>query len=425
MDSCLNTTKNKIIKSRAITLEQITVFIIGIYLYFETVCPHTIFCQIMMVAVVALCFIEIIKFNNSGLVFYVKLNPLIVCYGLFIIYQIILCLVGKAENIQATLDDVKTMFYSFIVLLFVYSFLYRKTDLFTFEKLFVIVGVLSVLTVIYLCRDDLGSGRMAHTYKEGVSYYFFGLPIAISSNGFATSWALSIYFILNFFKRYKQRCVKCILLLAICILALGIFLTGSRKGFLLLLLCICGHFFISSKFSFSIKLILVALFCLFSYILVMNISFLYKSLGERLESLVKDILGISNSTESSMLSRDRYTMYALDAIRKNPIFGYGSGWFKYRYENVTENDYYETLVSGGIVGFIILYSYVVFAFKSFFKNRKRNKDLLRYSFLLVMILIIMWGSVVVLNRDYLIYLSMYFLCLYKQRNNISVKNINS
>ncbi len=410
---------NKKIDIKSLSISNLTMIILGLYLYLETLCSHSIYSQIMMVVVVLACCLNTIYAVDGKTLFTLKFNPLIACYGLFIIYQVILFAFGVAQNRQATLNDIITMVYSFIVVLFVYSFLYKKVDLIKFEIMFVIVGIISVITVMILCRDSLGTGRMAHVYKEGISYYFLGVPVSISSNSLASIWAISVYFCCKLVKCSKKVLYKIILLFSIILLTVGIALSGSRKGFLFLILCIAGYYFINSNKNVIIKVIIAFIICVCLYQLVLRVPVLYNTLGERLEVLVNNILGLSDIQEGSMTARERYAKYAIEAFNNNKLFGYGSGWFRSQYDNVTENDYYETLVSGGIIGFIIYYSFVLCAVYSFIKIKNKNKEINTYFFLLIIILITMWGSVIVLSRNYLIYLTLYFLCADKKCNRTS------
>ena len=398
------------------TFENLTLVMLGIYFYLEIVCPHSMYSQAMMVVAVLCCFFCLLGKKNNEVVFYFKINPLIVCYGSFIVDQCLLYAFNQVKNPTATLADIRTMIISIIFLVFAYSFLYKKVTLLSFEKMFVAAGIVSVLTVLFLCRDSIGTGRLAHTYQEGVSYYFLGTAVALSSNSLASLWSLSVYFLLYFFNQNRYKLQKLLLLLSILILIFGILLTGSRKGFLILVLCVCGYFFLSGKANVLLKILFIILLAVALYFIVLNVPLFYTTIGERLEILVNNFLGISDSVEGSMFARDRYAALALEAISNNPIFGYGSGWFDSLYGNVTENDYYETLVAGGAIGFIIKYFFVLSALFVFLKYKSSRRAALKYFLLFIIILIIMWGTVIVLSRNYLIYLSIYFLSFDKLKN---------
>lgn len=398
-----------------IGLDKITMVLFGVYLYLEIVCPHSFYSQVSMIAVVGCSFFCLFGRQKNEAVFYIKLNPILICYGLLILYQCCLLLFGVVENVSATVTDIRTMIISFILLLFVYSYLYKRVSLYSFEKLFVLVGFISVLTVLFLCRDTLGEGRLAHTYREGVSYYFLGVPVAISSNGLATIWALSVYILCFFIKNAKSKTAKCVYIAAIIILVIGVALTGSRKGFLVLAVCFCGFILLSGRQNLLLKVIIVAVSILFLYYLMLSVPVFYQTIGERLEILVNSILGLSDDIEGSMQSRNYYAELALEAISDHPILGYGVGWFSEEFGNVTENDYYETLVSGGLLGFIIWYSFIAVAVIRFLNFKNKDITTRKYMILFVIILIVMWGSVIILSRSYLIYLSLIFLCIDKQK----------
>ncbi len=404
------------------SLCSVTLAILGIYLYLEIVTPHSPISQFFMALTVAL---SIATLFDGRLRFRFSLNPLIICYALYILYQYILSFSGVARDPEATNEELTTMLVSLVVFAVVYNiFLYRLT-MEQVKRLIIYVGLFSLLTVLYLCRDTIGVGRLAHVYREGVSYYFLGRAVSVTSNGFAALWAIASYFLLDELKR-RGSLLK---YLALFLFVAGIMLTGSRRGFFILILSICGWIFINTKRNLFLKAIVALVVLIIVYQLMMNVQIFYDTIGERTEIFVNNLLGRSTSVEGSMSARYRYGTYAVAMIKESPLCGYGTGYFESIYGNVTENDYYDKLVAGGAIGFCIYYLFAVVGLGRFLRFYRRGvgmsndrRELLKYLFLMVVLLISMWGAVTVTSRLYLLYLSLFFLYCDKVRLELPNEN---
>lgn len=391
-----------------INMTTIALAFLGIFLYLEIVAPHSRISQIWMVPTVIVTFFVGVFCNSDDFRIKIKINPLIVTYFLFLCYQIVLVLTKESFNSAASISTIITGFICLISLFCSYNFLYNKVPIKKFETMFIVVALLSSLTVLYLCRDTLGQGRMAHVYREGVSYYFLGEPVSITSNGLASLWSIGVYFILNNLKD-KKVFIKIILVMITIILIISIILSGSRKGLLILFLSIFFSAFLNGKKGFLFKLIISLIAILGIYLVVTSVPIFKNIIGERLELLVNNLLFDSEETEGSMYARQYYENNGWNSFYAAKVFGHGVGWFSSEYGNITEIDYLETLVSGGIIGFIIYYSFIPIAIILYF--RKRTNDIVstkKYLFLFFIILLIMTGAVTMFTRQYLLYLSLVF-----------------
>lgn len=309
-----------------------------------------------------------------------------------------------------TLLNIKTMGINFIYLIATYTFMVRSQKQEKIEKILIWSAFISLLIVMIINYDSLLTGRLAHAYGEGaVSYYIFGTPVAIASNKIATYSAIGFYFSLYYFGEKKEK------LYGICIalFGAGIILTGSRKGILMGIMLYCIYSLIygdKHKFINLMKSIVVIAVILF---LIIKLPPLRLIMGERLESLFLDLLGY-DTIEGSISARTRYAAYAVEMIKERKWVGYGLGYFKKLYGNVTENNYYEMLVGGGIIGLIINYIYVPFIFIKVFKTH--TKEILMYLGIFSSMMFIQWGSVIYLDRASLLFSMLIFVVLRKHTN---------
>jgi O-antigen ligase len=148
-------------------------------------------------------------------------------------------------------------------------------------------------------------------------------------------------------------------------------LTGGRKflvlPFVFTLLLLIFRFFQTRKFRLLFYIIFFLLFLITSAWAIMNIPFLYNSIGMRFSGLFDLLRGVSSPSEP-----DYSTIYRLLMIRsgwnwflERPILGYGLNNFQVMFSEVltksyAHNNYIELLVDTGLVGTIIYYSFYIY-----------------------------------------------------------------
>src|SRR5699024_4855189 len=108
------------------------------------------------------------------------------------------------------------------------------------------------------------------------------------------------------------------------------------------------------------------IFLIIVYFLIMNIPTFYDLIGSRVNELVNLALG-RNVEDTSINTRMRLIEIAIDFFIDKPIFGYGLDSFRLigPWWIVADNNYLEILVSSGIIGFLIYYSYVILVLKDY------------------------------------------------------------
>lgn len=374
---------------------------IGIYLFFGNVANYSIYSNLSIILLVGVSAIYIL--NNKK----IYLNIYFLLYVIFMIYQLFLAFSGIAVYEHETIKNIQTMLINLVILMCLYNVIIYTKNMKGFMKVYILISTFSLAVIMFLQRGNLLSGRLAHSWGEdSVSYYFLGKPIAISSNGIAFFSSIAALFSIYFFIKENK---KIYLILAI-YLTIGVILTGSRKG--ILILALYSAFIINLMFKRKIllKILIITIVIGGIWILITNVPVLYDIIGERLIDLINLFFGEA-TTEGSIVARERFKSYALEWISQRPWMGYGSGAFKYIYENVTESNYLEMMVSGGSIGTILYYLYTIPVINRFFKAKEKDNILKILFFILISLLIIDYGSVTYLSRNSLIVIIMYFAYL--------------
>ncbi len=126
------------------------------------------------------------------------------------------------------------------------------------------------------------------------------------------------------------------------------------------------------------KILAVALAIAIVYWLVMNIEFLYTSIGSRVESLFA-FFGGDDEADGSAFTRANMIESAMEMFRDKPILGYGLNTFSKvaGFDTYSHNNYIELLANLGLVGMLIYYlPIVVYFLKTFFIWRKGTPEII-------------------------------------------------
>lgn len=394
METCLY------MKTLVVKKNDLYWFCLGLFWILENLAPHSTISQIAMV---------IMLIGVGGYCFKHKkmeISPVLISYCLVIVLQFVYILLGKVASESVTMSNLGTMLICLLCGIVIYTFFSNTGNMDSIGSFFIYTGMISLVIVMYLCRESLVTGRMAHAYGAGaVSYYFMGNPVAISSNGIATYSCFGFFFAL--IKYAKDKNIKWLIFTGIFII--GVVLTGSRKGILMLgAFWVIYEIIIKKNRAIVLKIFGMIAALILGYIAITKIPVFRNIIGERLEDLLLKMFTGATVTEGSMTARARYALYAREIISQEYLFGKGLGWFKSVYGNVTENNYYELIVGCGIVGLALNYSFVIAVLKKLHRF-KYDKMCVAMSMVLAVLLVMEWGSVVYLSRDTLIYESLFFI----------------
>jgi O-antigen ligase len=145
--------------------------------------------------------------------------------------------------------------------------------------------------------------------------------------------------------------------LVLVILAL---LSGSRKALIALaiymILFLLFEHPTKNIIKLASRLLMGAGILLIVYISIINIPFLYNTIGIRFESLTRHFFN-GTSHDASAVTRTNMNNIAKNMFLNNPWVGVGLNNFKYLtvYETYAHNNYYELAACLGIVGLMIYY----------------------------------------------------------------------
>ena len=252
-------------------------------------------------------------------------------------------------------------------------FIYVLTARNSIDKLITLMAI----AVLIMCLTILTDEELLRTLTEATkdnTYYTLG-----DNNRNTIGVILGMGALYMLYLGFAKNKLWFILMIATVVLGL---VTGSRK---VVVAVLCGtllfvfvyfKYFPQKKIGKKIAIVSVILVVLglIIYACFEN-ELLYNIIGNRLEGFVETLTGEGEGEASAEI---RYNMIvrAFEMFAQKPLFGWGiegfaaySGFWVY-----SHNNYTETLVSFGIVGFILLYSYKVVLLVAQFKTISREQD---------------------------------------------------
>lgn len=371
-------------------------------------------------------FIQLI-FTMTSILFAFFKEKKIKTYHIFELLFILLIASQLIFNISAslegTLDMLKTMIYMFLFSIGTYNYiLYRKN----FEhiiKIYTKSTIFSFCVIILLYFDTLLSFRLSaeNNIKIGNFVLFGG----------ASSTALSLMatipmFLISLYPPNGNQKKAFPYIVTLSILSL---ITGTRKTIIVIMYSIYVLYSLNGKQrSFiSIKtIIMILVIIVVSIFSVFKIPFLYKTIGTRVERSFDYIL-TSETTDSSIIVRNRMINQATKLFYQRKWFGWGADYFKSSKQNdlgyYSHNNFLEILVGCGIVGFIIYYAKYLYLIMGFLKfnstNLKAKKIAKSCLFFIILMTILEWWQVTYFYRYIMIY--QIFLLSILESNNFNLQ----
>lgn len=256
----------------------------------------------------------------------------------------------------------------------------------------------------------------------------------MNANFFAIISVFSIYSLLTVVSSPK------IIKFSLCLFfAIIILLSGSKKGFLMLLL---GFFTLELTKRRKVRIFNIFLYLIVTiaiFLLLLRLPFVQETVGVRLMSLVDELLYDSGDSSSSERS-DMITM-GWFWILQEPIIGHGIDNFRYQFEvfsrygsnTYSHNNYIEILHGVGIIGFILYYSLYYYIIKSLYRVKPYifKYPILRFCVVFMAMLLFAEIALVTYNTRwaqlyilvvYSIINSYTNLILYTERNELKTNN---
>lgn len=316
--------------------------------------------------------------------------------GLFIIYNWLNVRNGVSIYSETSLEMIDTLIVNFIAMFFLYNYIVLRNDMRSTIKIFVFAVSMVSIYVIVFSIPTLTSQRL-------------GTALGINANFLAISASFAFLMCFYFYlekkgSTYRNKFNSIIVNFTIFFLFVVVLLTGSRKGLVIML--VGGVLLLYLLFpNRRLKYLIVSLFASFiTYILIMNIPFLYNSIGMKVESLLT-FLGGSSTEEASLNTRNTLTERGWEYFLMEPYRGYGLDNFKNlprTYGVYSHNNYIELLVSGGIIALFLYYiSYVIALFKAYNGGRKGNPIMKLMFTIIILMMMAEYALVTYYGRIYL------------------------
>ena len=154
------------------------------------------------------------------------------------------------------------------------------------------------------------------------------------------------------------------------------FLSGSRTSVLMLAIFTLGLLVFEHPTKDVTKLfgriVIIALLCVAGYFCLTHIPFFYRTIGNRLETMLLALAGLSRG-DGSFITRSRMTEAAKAFFLQRPFLGIGLNNFKYAtyFNTYAHNNYSELAACLGVAGLIIYYTpFLIYTKRAFSQWKK-------------------------------------------------------
>tara|TARA_B100000900_G_scaffold109025_1_gene90939 strand:+ start:3045 stop:4235 length:1191 start_codon:yes stop_codon:yes gene_type:complete len=204
---------------------------------------------------------------------------------------------------------------------------------------------------------------------------------------------LAFGFLLSFLYFNNKKNILWVHILIICLYFTSIFLEAGRAG-QLLIICYSIYYIIYFNKNNFLRLVLFLFSFLLIQVLAYNISNTYK---QRLDTTYYRIINIDKKEIQQKETRFVLASWTIKRLIQKPIFGYGTGSFKYNFDKdqilkekyarhmTPHNNYLFVLYELGLIGFFLLIMIFYYKIKSLYNTKfKHQKILLPISFLVLM-----------------------------------------
>lgn len=151
-------------------------------------------------------------------------------------------------------------------------------------------------------------------------------------------------------------------------------LSGSRKVILLFLIIILGIYLLNKGSKFFYRIFAIGIILVISYSMIMSNSFLYESIGVRIEETFNFFSSTGVASNTSTGIRSSMVELGLELFKQRPWVGYGvMGSYIYNGDTYLHNNYIELLVNTGVIGtgiyYVTVFPLLFLNFRSYIKNR--------------------------------------------------------
>jgi len=272
-------------------------------------------------------------------------------YLIFVVFSITAMLYSPDKSF---LNDSSYLLYITLIILFCFC-----TLIDSFEKIIIVMrsyewGSALLFFILYYTNNLFTDERIGGSFTGNSNTFALFMMVAF----FFTSW-LFLYYEKN---KYKRIITGMIMIMDL----ITVLLSGARKSVIACMIYIVILFLYKQdkkgRRHFIRNIILIALVLFYVWKLMLNNPYLYNVVGNRMESLINQLLGNQVLIKgSSSYLREEYRHAAILGWMKSPIWGHGYDSFHFynaivNGHNVySHNNYTELLYNLGVIGFAVYY----------------------------------------------------------------------
>lgn len=384
-------------------IANLLLFLIGIFCQINQLMPK----KYLMVYLGFCFFLFILSVDFKRL----KLRLGFLWYLLFVMF-VLFSLTYTINSINPNYVYIRIITYLFILFLLMPVLDNKEKFNYLFKGL--LIGGLIGITVVLINQRYLIGVRRLGTGIYG-SYAEFG---AVCSGTMAS------FIILH--KSFNNKALKIILFIYI---AVAVMLSGARKAMLISIsLPLLIQLFDKRKVA-SKKIILLLSLSILSVLIVyfsINNTYLYKFIGNRIESGITSIVGQGNE-DASLYERNMFKSLAKEVYKENPILG--SGIHGFAYKNYVRNGllvyshdgFLEILSCYGLLGFVIYYWIFAYIFINYKKMLYDEVGIFLFSYTITILLMELY-SISFLNSYSIIMIAISANMVSKRRKKYEIIN---
>ena len=335
----------------------------GLYIFTQSCITTPL---IINLTLIAFCIsVMIIQFRHLFFSMYSMLGIL------FIFYHCSHIFLGITVIDSIALDDLTRVISIFLVDLCYINYFLQKNNIKDILSIYLSASFLAYFLLLLLFGTTLNN----RIESLVISKEIFGITI---SGGVATKVGMgaSLGYFLSFIRYYDENNLK--LFLYCLIFGLVTLLSGTRKVLLLilfatLLIPLIKADKVSKKMKWIITFFILAIIILQ---ILLHIPSIYSSMYRRINRLFTFFE--TGSGDSSSEVRNYLLIQARNAFSQKPVLGWGLENFREIFDNGRfhcHNNYWEMLVSGGIIGFLLFYCKYILIVIDFIQLKRNNRIL--------------------------------------------------
>lgn len=271
---------------------------------------------------------------------------------------------------------------------------------------------------------------LQHTIESGINHFFYkDFSYFMHPGYFSMYLNMAVALIAGFFLKKSESTIryKWLLILILLFFIFCIILLSSKSGIFSMIIILA--LFFSKYFFKSLKIALPAILTGLAVLIVLLFQFIPGNVNRFWDFERIIITGqISETNKESTQARIYIWKDAVELIKEHPVLGYGTGDVKdalvkkYRKENFSfaaeeklnaHNQFLQTFIATGAVGFLLLILTLFFSLKLFLKNN----SFVGISFMIIIFLNFMIESVLETQAGVVFYALFNSLFIFKFKDN--------